>query len=271
MRQQVIESVVGKPGMEPAPPLVALQVYRACPDLLPEGAARAELERRLAVKLAERGFDGAAENLLARSIGLGGSAEARAEAGAAIAAGRLAEGRAGEASETLRRSGPERGLEPALAARRAALAARAAATLGRPVALPAVATGDVGPLTDRLRAAWSAQDWPAIQGAADAATRQGGSGSTDPTVIASLALAQARLGDEPGLAEAATAFGGQDQPDSETRQLLAMLLPPRGRPAIEPGALDPDAAWLISVGDYLGRLAFTAPTGDPILSGEPGQ
>lgn len=154
-------------------PLRALAVLRDTePDLLPQSAARAEVERRLALRLAEAGFDAPAAELLAARADLAGSAELRARAGAALARARLAEGRPMDALTALSQSGPEEGLPEPLRRERRALEARAQQLGGAPsfLDLPLDAPGLDGEPAHRLRLerALRAGEWPAAASAAAA-------------------------------------------------------------------------------------------------------
>lgn len=190
-------------GERALPPLRALAVLRDTePELLPQSAARAEVDRRLARRLAEAGFDAPAAELLAARADLAGSAELRATAGAALARARLAEGRPMDALAALSQSGPEDGLPQSLQRERRALEARARLLGSVPsfLDLPLDETGLDAATAHRLRLerALATGEWPAV--AAAAAALLGTLPETDlaerERLAAALVLATARTGGE---------------------------------------------------------------------------
>lgn len=218
LREQVAGSLLGEGDGPPLSPLDSLLVYRRHGDWLPRGAALAEVERRLAAKLARAGIETPAEQLLHRRLDLAGSAEARADAGAALAESRLAARDPGSALALLRSTGPERGLPPALAAQRSDMRTRAAVATG------SAGDGETdGTATDRLRAAWEARDWERIETLSTDLLASPAEAEVDrPSAILGLALAQARRGDGEALAKIGRDHAAE-LPSRRDQALLAML------------------------------------------------
>ena len=223
LRERVARDLLGEGDGPPLSPLDSLLLYRRHADWLPDGAALAEVERRLAARLARAGIETPAAELLGRRLELAGSAEARADAGVALAERRLADGDPGSALEMLQSTGPERGLPLPLAAQRSDMRKRAAAATGS-----GADRQTDGTQADRLRAAWEARDWERIEtlstGLLAAAAEPGAteSGVDRPSAILGLALAWARRGDGDGLATLDRDHGAE-LTSGRDRSLLAML------------------------------------------------
>ena len=204
LQRQVAQALLG----DTLSPLDALSLYREVPDLLPEGAALAEIERQLALRLAEAGIDGPAERLLRRQPDLAGSAALRAAAGAALAEARLADGDMQAAQDLLQVSGPETDLAEPLAGQRRSLLARARA--------------QDGPWS--LRQAWRAGDWEAVatasRGLLDAGPGPDAIAVADAALR--LALAQARLGQTADAAATGARYADIAATPAD-KALLAML------------------------------------------------
>ena len=246
LREQVAGSLLGEGDGPPLSPLESLLVYRRHGDWLPRGAALAEVERRLAARLARAGIETPAERLLHRRLDLAGSAEARADAGVALAESRLAARDPGSALALLRSTGPERGLPAALAAQRSDMRTRAAAATG------AAGDGETdGTPTDRLRAAWEARDWERIETlSADLLASPAEAEGDRPGAILGLALAQARRGDGAALAEIGRDHSAE-LPSRRDRALLAMLAAGTQHPAAGAADLAPVEAGIGAVRTYL--------------------
>jgi hypothetical protein len=221
LRQRVAKSLLGEGDEPPLSPLRALSLYRNHAGLLPEGAGLAEVERRLATRLAQAGIEAPAAVLLQQRLRLAGSAEARAEAGAALAEARLGDGDAESALQLLASTGPEAGLPASLAEQRRHLRARAAAAKPGEVG----AGSDAGDDKARLQAAWRARDWDRIEATARAVLAHPPTG-TEPestAAILGLALAQARRGSSDELM-ATVEEHGPALATTADKALLAMLV-----------------------------------------------
>lgn len=243
LQRQVAQALLG----DTLSPLDALSLYREVPDLLPEGAALAEIERQLALRLAQAGIDGPAERLLRRQPDLAGSAALRAAAGTALAEARLADGDMQGALDLLQVSGPETDLAEPLAGQRRSLLARARA--------------QDGPWS--LRQAWRAGDWETVATASRGRLDAGpgpGPGDDAATYAAAdavlrLALAQARLGQAADAAATGARYADIVAAPVD-RALLAMLA--AGAASGSAGDPAPLAAGIATVRGYL-AAATTIP------------
>ena len=255
-KEQVARALIGDNSSQPASALTALLIYRGFPALLPEGAALAELERRLAVRLADAGLDLPAHALLDRRIGLGGSAEARAEAAAAIAAGRLAEQRPEAALVTLKASGPQERLGSELSSRLGRLTWQAKVAIGERVSADP-SFGDTPEASGvALALALRQRDWPGLERAASAML-DAGRHDQRGIAVASLALAQAHRPRTDGSAASGSRKPESQPPDDEAADLMATLEGPTGATPGPAAALASEALWLRALRDYLGHLGAT--------------
>ncbi|HMR30377.1 MAG TPA: hypothetical protein PKA13_00875 [Geminicoccaceae bacterium] len=244
LRKQVASSLLGEGDGPALSPLDSLLLYRRHGDLLPEGPALAEVERRLAARLARAGIETPAEQLLRHRLELAGSADARADAGMALAESRLAARDPGSALELLRSTGPERGLPASLAARRDHMRDRAALAVSS-----AADSGTDGTGADRLRAAWEALDWQRIESISTELLAAKDEPDLDrPGTILALAIARARRGDGEGLAAVGRDHAAE-LPAGRDRALLAMLM--AGTEPASPADLAPAAAGIGAVRTYL--------------------
>lgn len=146
-------------ALETAPPLAAATLFDAHPDLLPAGPRGEAAVLLLADRLAALDLPERAAALLRRAAGAAASPAARAAIGARLAAIRAAEGDAAGTLSALDATEAE-GLDPALAARRDGLRARALARRGARAEAEAIAAR-MGPEGAALRAELraEAQDW----------------------------------------------------------------------------------------------------------------
>lgn len=257
LQERLTRSLLGQGDSPPLSPLAALSLYRRHHDLLPAGAALAEVERRLATRLARAGIESPASALLHRHIDLGGSAGARAEAGAALAEAHLAQDEAEAALAVLRSTGPEAGLPSGLAEQRRGVRGRALAAAGADAAKLA----DADEQRVRLRLAWADGDWGQIEAAAAAILAGETAGGTDRSeLVLTLALARAKRGDATGVSALARERAAEvaDGPD---RALLAMLA--AATVPLEGPGLAPVEAGVGAVRAYLASAAGAGTAAPP--------
>ncbi|MFO1069621.1 MAG: hypothetical protein U1E14_13970 [Geminicoccaceae bacterium] len=246
----VAAAITGEGGSVASPPLPSLAFYRRFADLLPTGPALAELERKLALRLAVAGYAGPAQALVDRHPEPAGSAVPRLEATLAVADGLLAEGEPADAVARLQAVGPDEAVPAGLAQRRRLLLGRALVAAGDPAAALAAVEADRGADADRIRlaAAWRLGDWEAVA-AASATLLADGTAATAPgmaEIRMARALALARLGRLDELVAMAAAPAGSAAEPVEPA-LLAMLAPASG--GGEPGAAAV-AAYLDRAGSF---------------------
>jgi hypothetical protein len=254
IRRQVTRALVGDGTTPPLAPAKSPLIYRRYPEALPTGEALADLDRQLAARLASEGLDEPAMALLEHGGRFGGTASARAEAGLAVAAGRLAEQRPVDALAALQRSGPEKGLGTELLLSRRLLANQAQSAVSGTSGAPVVVAGPPSSARIAMYSAWQRRNWPDLEAAASALLQATAPDQAPVEAVAGLALAQARQGTFDGRALQARLAGAGAAGD-ETHGLLGMLQSPVGNATIDAKALDADRGWLRSVRDYLEPLA----------------
>ncbi len=193
-------------------PLDLVTLVQENSDLLPEGAAGEALVAHFADQLTALDLPGQAAPVFERLIQHATSAAAKAEFGARLAALRLDEHDYAGAEAALDASNGN-GLSPALAARRARLAARIAAGRGNLALAMSLLASQTGPEAAETRASLleAAHDWPAAEKALSDyidATIVGDEplSEGESRTILRLASAAAEANDEAGLADLAHRF-----------------------------------------------------------------
>lgn len=216
MRQAFIDALLAENGAE-VPPLRALALYRAHPELVPAGAEGDRIRWRLAGRLATLELIEPAAVLLSELVRDRLQGLDKAEAGADLAELWLQEPRAQAALAALEQSEIPQQLAPDLASRRALLRARALAALDRSAeALQLIAGRDDEPAR-QLRTAihWQTRNWPELIGEIEpqlTALEPGTPLAEDEQdLVLKLALAHGQLGQTDALRRLRARFGAAMQ------------------------------------------------------------